>query len=190
MPRPPDQRKREELLRGIRDYISEYGLAELSLRPLAAALGTSDRMLLHYFETKDNLLAQALASGIPEFHLAFEHVDDLPAMQSSLRDLWRSMTTGSDVQPIRILLQAMGIACVGPGRFTEHVTTVFATLTDALADSLYRCGVPRADAQLQATVLAAGFRGLLFDQLITGDKVRTDAAVDILVRDLIAAEKV
>lgn len=184
MPRPPDHGKREELLRGIRSYISEYGLADVSLRPLAAALGTSDRMLLHYFETKDNLLAQALASANPEFHSAFEHVDDLPALQSSLRELWRSMTTGTDVQSIRILLQAMGIACVGPGRFTEHVTTMFATLTDTLADSLYRCGAPHTDAHLQATVLAAGFRGLLFDRLITDDKDRTDAAVNILIRDL------
>ncbi len=138
-------------------------------------------MLIHYFGTKDNLLVQALAAQNPGFHRAFDDVHDLPSLHASLRRLWQSMTAGADVQSTRILLQAMGIACVQPGPFTEYVTTMFDTLTDSLTNALRECGAPGDDARLRATVLAAGFRGLLFDRLITDDKDRTDAAAEKLI---------
>ncbi|MEO5937881.1 MAG: TetR/AcrR family transcriptional regulator [Sphingomonas sp.] len=42
------------------DHILAHGLAAASLRPLAKAAGTSDRMLLYYFADKDELLAATL----------------------------------------------------------------------------------------------------------------------------------
>ena len=42
------------------DYVLEHGLIGLSLRPLAAALGTSDRMLIYRFGNKDSLVAEVL----------------------------------------------------------------------------------------------------------------------------------
>ncbi|MBO0883997.1 MAG: TetR/AcrR family transcriptional regulator [Mycobacterium sp.] len=183
MPRPIDHEKRETLLRDIRAYISDNGLADLSLRPLANALNTSDRMLIHYFGTKDNLLEQALASQSPEFHLKFDKVHDRLSLQASLRDLWHAMTSGDDVQSTRILLQAMGIACTGPGQFTAFVTTMFDALTDALTHAIMRCGSSNEEARIEATVLAATFRGLLFDRLITNDEDRTNAAAEQLIHN-------
>ena len=43
------------------DYVLEHGLEGLSLRPLAAALGTSPRMLLYDFESKERLVDEVLA---------------------------------------------------------------------------------------------------------------------------------
>ena len=43
---------RENLLPLLAAYVLEHGLAGLSLRPLAAAAGTSDRMLLYHFASK------------------------------------------------------------------------------------------------------------------------------------------
>lgn len=61
MPRSPDPAKRRELLDQVRQYVIRNGLVDLSLRPLARALGTSDRMLLYYFGTKERMIADALA---------------------------------------------------------------------------------------------------------------------------------
>src|SRR5690242_21954451 len=61
MPRPPDPAKRRDLLDRVREYVSRNGVADLSLRPLARELGTSDRMLLYYFGTKEHMVAEALA---------------------------------------------------------------------------------------------------------------------------------
>lgn len=42
------------------DHLLEHGIQGASLRPLAAAVGTSDRMLLHYFVNKEELMTAAL----------------------------------------------------------------------------------------------------------------------------------
>jgi AcrR family transcriptional regulator len=47
-------------LERLADHVLATGLASASLRPLAAASGTSDRMLLYYFRDKNDLLAATL----------------------------------------------------------------------------------------------------------------------------------
>ena len=56
----PEQRA--ALLDGVVEYVLREGVATLSLRPLAAALGTSDRMLLYYFDSRDRLLVAVLTA--------------------------------------------------------------------------------------------------------------------------------
>lgn len=53
--------RRVELLDASYAYVLEHGLTGLSLRPLAAATGTSPRVLLYLFGSKDNLLRELLA---------------------------------------------------------------------------------------------------------------------------------
>lgn len=53
--------RRTQLLDAMADHMLAAGLAGSSLRPLARAAGTSDRMLLYYFPTKDALIAATLA---------------------------------------------------------------------------------------------------------------------------------
>src|SRR5436305_2199440 len=46
---------RERLLDGAIEYVAEHGLTDLSLRTMATALGTSHRMLIHHFGSKEKL---------------------------------------------------------------------------------------------------------------------------------------
>jgi AcrR family transcriptional regulator len=50
-------------LERIVDYILKHGLTDLTLRPLAAALCTSPRMLLYFFGSKERLMAEALSQA-------------------------------------------------------------------------------------------------------------------------------
>jgi AcrR family transcriptional regulator len=50
----------DPLIDRLADYVLAEGLAASSLRPLARAAGTSDRMLLYYFADKDAVIAAAL----------------------------------------------------------------------------------------------------------------------------------
>jgi AcrR family transcriptional regulator len=52
--------RREELVDGAVMYLLDRGLVGLSLRPLAKALGTSDRMLLYYFSSREQIVEEAL----------------------------------------------------------------------------------------------------------------------------------
>lgn len=54
-----DERRRAALER-MADHLLRVGMTGASLRPLAAAAGTSDRMLLYYFADKDEVLAATL----------------------------------------------------------------------------------------------------------------------------------
>ncbi|ABC63752.1 transcriptional regulator, TetR family protein [Erythrobacter litoralis HTCC2594] len=51
---------RETLLPAMAAHVLEHGLVGLSLRPLAKAAGTSDRMLIYHFGSKDALVAALL----------------------------------------------------------------------------------------------------------------------------------
>ena len=74
--------RREELAEAATDYALEHGLIGLSLRPLAEALGTSDRMLLYHFRDKDDLVATILRTSTAR---SVASIRALPA-PSDLRD--------------------------------------------------------------------------------------------------------
>src|SRR5918912_4040490 len=58
---PPESARRDELLELAYRYVLERGIAGLSLRPLAAAIGSSPRVLLFLFGSKDGLVRALLA---------------------------------------------------------------------------------------------------------------------------------
>ncbi len=58
---------KEKILTDTVKYLLEYGISNLSLRPLAKSMGTSDRMILYYFKNKEELVSSAVklvAEGI------------------------------------------------------------------------------------------------------------------------------
>jgi len=52
--------RRQAIIERLADHILKAGLQGASLRPLAAACGTSDRMLLYYFADKNELISVTL----------------------------------------------------------------------------------------------------------------------------------
>lgn len=51
---------KDSLLPLLAQHVLAHGLGQASLRPLAKAAGTSDRMLIYHFGTKDALIAELL----------------------------------------------------------------------------------------------------------------------------------
>ena len=52
--------KKQIIIEKLADHLLQHGMKESSLRQLAAAADMSDRMLLHYFTNKDELLTATL----------------------------------------------------------------------------------------------------------------------------------
>ncbi len=52
--------KREEIVQRVAQHLVANGFENSGIRALAASAGISDRMLMYYFETKEDLIAQAL----------------------------------------------------------------------------------------------------------------------------------
>ncbi|OQS13488.1 TetR family transcriptional regulator [Nocardia donostiensis] len=180
MARPLDHAKRAELLDAVVGYIAEHGLTDLSLRPLAAELGTSSRMLIYYFNTKEELLVQALATQRPDIKAVFAGVTDAVSLRERLWEFWTANTTGSEAISVKVMLQVLGAACAPNGPYTDYAHDAIAAFVAALTEGL-RSLDSVDDPEVVATLLISGLRGILQDRLLTGDTQRTDRAARRLI---------
>jgi AcrR family transcriptional regulator len=87
--RPVDFQRRAQLLDGAVDYAIEHGFAELSWRPVAAALGVSTTTLVHHFGTKEQML-EAIQGRLRErmFAATRELAGDRPDLATAARAVW------------------------------------------------------------------------------------------------------
>ncbi|WP_280317398.1 TetR/AcrR family transcriptional regulator [Nocardia wallacei] len=181
MPRPLDQARRAELLSGVIAYIGDRGLTELSLRPLAEYLGTSSRMLIHYFGSKEQMLVAALETQRPDIPAMFADVPDLAALRRRLIESFSMNTTGDWVTSTRVLLQVLGVAAVPGSPFRAYAEDTVHVLVEALTEVLRRTAPELPDPESVATVLVSGIRGLIQDRLVTGDNTRVSKAARLLI---------
>jgi AcrR family transcriptional regulator len=180
--RPIDAARRAELLKQTFDYVVEHGLADLSLRPLAAALGTSSRMLVHYFGTKEQLVAQALVAARPDVEALMNSTDESTASLTALaRMVWREMSGGTQEPRVRLLLEVMGLALTQPDRYGAMAADAIHAWVNPVAGALRRTGLGPAQARARATALVSGLRGIAHDRYLTGDRARTDAAAEQII---------
>ncbi|WP_024805084.1 TetR/AcrR family transcriptional regulator [Nocardia sp. BMG51109] len=185
MPRPLDQARRAELLSGVIDYIGDFGLTELSLRPLADYLGTSSRMLIHYFGSKEQMLVSALETQRPDIAGMFADVADIAELRRRLIESFCLNTTGSWVGSTRVLLQVLGVAAVPGSPFHGYAEDAVHIVVEAVADVLRRLDPDCPDPESTATVLVSGIRGLLQDRLVTGDNTRVSKAARLLITQIL-----
>jgi AcrR family transcriptional regulator len=162
MARPIDPHRRGVTLARAADYVLEHGLTGTSLRPLAKALGTSPRMLLYDFGTKEQLIHEILA----EIRRREESL--LEADVRTLEDVWRWISA-LEREPFLRLFFEIYVDSLG----SEDAEPLVRDWLEFL-ETQWR---PRVDA-VTATMMIAVVRGLLLDRLATGDRKRTDAALE------------
>jgi AcrR family transcriptional regulator len=169
--RPADPQRRGKTLTKATDYVLAHGIAGLSLRPLAAALGTSTRMLLYDFGSKEALIAAILAEARRrEGALLTEHASVTPSRQELLRDIWSWISAPERRPFLRLFFEVYLDTITHPGAYPAEgkamVTDWLSTLSLGEQDPV------------TATLVIAVIRGLLLDGLATGDHARVDAALD------------
>ncbi len=175
MPRPPDPERRTRTLSGAADYVLERGLEGLSLRPLAAALGTSTRMLLYDFGSKEKLIEEVLAeirrreAGLLEEMQARAEAD--PA--ETLAAVWEWVTAPERAPFMRVFFETYVDAIAHPESYAEGGRPMVGDWVSFLTSPHRRDPVDPATA----TLFVAVIRGLLLDRLTAADPERTDAAL-------------
>jgi AcrR family transcriptional regulator len=182
MARPPDPRRRARTLTAVTDYVLEHGLAGLSLRPLAEALGTSTRMLLYDFGSKEALILAVLAEARRrESALLAEAAASREISRADLiRAVWGWASAPERSRFMRLFFEVYVQSVSGSPEYSEQAR---AMVTDWLTQfaRVFSAGAPGADPA-EATLLIAVLRGLLLDQLSTGDTARTTRALEHFVR--------
>lgn len=169
--------KRNELRNKSLEYFLEHGLAELSLRPLAEQIGTSARLLIYHFESKENLIAVVMAharSRVQDSVMEMMHVargkPDMPAV-------WRWVTDPNNVRYVRLLFEVQVLALQHPQVYAQYLsessTSWLALIERGIAES--------AERRTIATLCSAVIDGLVLDYLSTGELDRTSAALHFFV---------
>ena len=182
MARTADEQRRVELLERIVDYVMENGLSDLSLRPLAAAVGSSPRVLLYYFTSKEELIAAVMAGARERQRAIFDTLPRSPETYAdTVRAAWALMRRPKHERVFRLFFEVYGLALQDPARFPDFVTRAVDEWLAYLGAGARRDGHTVADARAIATVLLAGYRGFLLDLCATGDRKRIDRAVELWV---------
>lgn len=186
MSRAANEERPDELLDAIVRYLIKHGLADLSLRPLAKAVGSSPRVLLYYFGSKEKLIGRALA-GLREGQRAmFSRMSPSTSGSPSkeYRPIWKQMTSRESEPFFRLFFEAYGLALRSPKRFKLLLQTAVEDWLEFVADPQLQKSHGRQDARAFATIVLAGFRGFMLDFCATRDRKRLDRAVDLWLRSL------
>ncbi|MEP6815301.1 MAG: TetR/AcrR family transcriptional regulator, partial [Marmoricola sp.] len=162
--------RRQQLAEQATDYVLEHGLLGLSLRPLAAALGTSDRMLLYHFRDKDDLVATVLRTSNDRSVHVVRALGPSVDVRRAVLDLWRTVNSPEQSQCQRLYVEAAALGVLGTEPYRSVVSQANALWLDALADHLSASGVPRRNARRAATLVDATFMGLQLDQQVDGGR--------------------
>jgi AcrR family transcriptional regulator len=173
---------RESLLTDAVEHFAKNGIGDASLRSIATSIGTSHRMLIYHFGSREGLLAEVVRTVEQQQRdlLAEILATDLPiAEQNEL--FWRRVTEAALIYgPLFFELSAHAMQNL------PHTESLKADLIKVwlppLIDLCIRAGIPADQAPAYARLGLAASRGLLFDLLLTGDRVGVDEASTLLNR--------
>jgi AcrR family transcriptional regulator len=178
-----DKGPRQRLLDGAIEYVAAHGLGEASLRSLAAALGTSHRMLIFHFGSKDQLWIEIVrAVEQRQRRRLQELVPDLgQPTREALWRWWKHISDPSLWPNERLFFELYGQAVQGRAHASEFLDGIVEDWVEPIAQASIAQGVPERMARAHARLGVAVVRGLLLDLLATGDIDRVDEAMEAFI---------
>jgi AcrR family transcriptional regulator len=174
-----------QLLERAYGYVLQHGLTNMSLRPLAQAIGSSPRVLLFLFSSKEGLVQALLARARAE---ELATLNQLPATGSEddfasvVRSVWQWLVARKQRPMLVLWLETYAHSLVEPGGacadFARKTVEDWLELLAVRQPTQQRRS--RAGATERALALAV-LRGALLDLLATGDEERTTAMVEAYI---------
>jgi AcrR family transcriptional regulator len=176
MSRTANQQRPKQLRDAIVQYLITHGLTDLSLRPLAKAVGSSPRVLLYYFGSKEQIVMQVLAEVRQRQRAAYGRVA-ADSFAEECRIVWKRMSAPDSEPFFRLFFEVYGIALRRPQLYKHFLHDTVEDWLQLMADQLCCRGYKRAEARAFATIVLAGLRGFMLDLCTTHDRRRIDHAV-------------
>jgi AcrR family transcriptional regulator len=169
MVRTPDLARRRELLDALIEEFAAGGIGDRSLRDVAAAVGTSHRMLLHHFGSRDDLLVAIVEEVESRQQGLLTELPTDPAQ--GFAAMWADLQRPELRNLERLFFECYARAAQGekpfarmiPGAVDGWLSEVKAVAGDAFDPAMARLGL-------------AVTRGLLLDLVATNDDAGVDAA--------------
>jgi AcrR family transcriptional regulator len=165
MPRPPDVERRQQLVDGLVDAYARDGLRSRSMRELAAELGTSHRMLIHHFGSREGMLVAVVEAVERRQAETLATLDGSPA---EIGERFWAILSDPSLRPFeRLFFECYIRGANGEPPFDRLLPDAVTTWLDA----------DQSDDPDFARLGLAVVRGLLLDLIATGDEAATTRAL-------------
>ncbi|HEX2578066.1 MAG TPA: TetR/AcrR family transcriptional regulator [Aquihabitans sp.] len=179
MARPPDHERRRELLDALIAAFADGGIGARPLREVAQAVGTSHRMLLHHFGSREDLLVAIVEEVERRQTEVMVTLPDEPA--DAVAAMWADVRR-PELRPFeRLFFECYARAAQGEEPFSR--------LLPGAVEGWLAAAEEHAGEAVDPAMVRLGLavsRGLLLDLVATGDDAGVDAAaacfVDLLRR--------
>lgn len=183
-PTPLATRRAAEMLPEIVEVLRRRGPAGFQLGTIADDLGTSSRMLIYHFGSRDDLLSHVMR--ILRRDTVRELSSPPPTSVLEAIDRWWAyyMEHTSDIQ---LFFHLASRRFEEPGRFDEFASTAIDIWRDYFASALEAQGMDAAHAEVLGRLIIGTLRGITADYLITGDREHVEESLadfrELLSRD-------
>ncbi|SKT96420.1 transcriptional regulator [Mycobacteroides abscessus subsp. massiliense] len=190
VPRRIDHAKREELLAAACSILAGTGVIDTSLRTLASEMGTSARMLVYYFGSKEQLILEVLnrqqRATIPNTDQVQPPVSLAAHRRWCLED-WHACTRGERSDTLRIVLQVFGAACGRDSPYRGYTWETLSLLTRNSQARLEALGMPGHVAQTRSRIALAAFQGFIIEFFTADDQRYVDDTFTRFVDEFLLA---
>lgn len=155
--------RRDVLLDQVTDHVLEHGLIGLTLRPLAAAIGTSDRMLIYHFGSRDALVSAVVARATDRAVACIEALPAAPTVRSAVNRLWRAYGEQPLDSCLDVYMQAAATGLIGSEPYLSEARASNERWSVALTGYLVRSGAPARRAARVVTLVDSALYGFHLD---------------------------
>jgi AcrR family transcriptional regulator len=174
---------KQRLLEAAIDYVAENGIGDLSLRELASALGTSHRMLIHHFGSKEGLWVEIVRTVEERQRELLAPM--LPESTASVGDVirawWKHISDPALWANERLFFELYGQALQNRPHTTALLDGIVKDWVEPVAEANISNGMAPAQARAHARLGVAVCRGLLLDLLATHETAEVDAANEVFI---------
>jgi AcrR family transcriptional regulator len=183
---------RDRLLAAAVEYVLANGVSGLTLRALADAVGTSHRMLIYHFGSKEGLLVaviRTVEASQREFFAQLAAGNPLLSAGDGIRQMWRHFTDPSLGPHERLFFELYGQALQGRPGTAGLLDDIVDAWVEPVASYAIERGVPAETARADARLGIAVTRGLLLDWLATGNREAVGAALERYIAQYEAVQR-
>lgn len=167
--------RKDDIIEALIPYLLQSGLSGLSLRPMAAAAGTSARLLIFHFGSKEKLIGELLQTlqnrlrrSVVDFSQRADHTT------APLRALWDWALAQENLPTLKLLYELHILAAQNPADYAAYLTDNTLSWIGLVQPLL----PPSLRSDDMAALFCAVFDGLFIDIIGGGDRDRATRALD------------
>lgn len=182
----PESSRRSDLLDATIEYMLEKGVADLSLRPLALAVGSKARLLVYHFGSKETLVTEAMIVVRNRVQQAFAELlsdgKEHPPVDV-IRAFWKWATSPIHERYLKLFFEVQGLALQKPSRYGRYLEGATSTWVEMLAAVLPE-KLSKTRREALASLAVSTTFGLLLEFLSENEKKRVSRAFGLFVEYL------